>query len=60
MAILMGLVGTLAVVSNAIGTYSKLSSAEDNFLMDDFAGFLLVCLQIDPIIYINAAILLHY
>ena len=49
MATSVGLVGTLAVVSN--GTYSKLSSAEDIFRL--VVGFLLVCLQSAPIIYRN-------
>ena len=50
MAILDGLVGTLVAVSN--GTYSKLSSAEDTFLLGGLVDFLLVCLQIVPTIYI--------
>ena len=51
MAISVGLVGTLAVISN--GTYSKLSSVEDNFLLGGLFGFLLVCLKIAPTIYRN-------
>ena len=58
MVISVGLEGTLVTVSN--GTDSKLSSAEDDFVFDDFDGLFLAYLQIAPTIYINAVILLHY